>query len=306
MDTPWASLLSRKLILVTGKGGIGKTTAAVAIALQGAASGRRVLLVESSAHDQLSPSFGLAPCGHSETEVAPGLKVINLNARENFREYIVKYLGLGHTFEMVFGHQIVTSFIETIPGLAELILLGRLFYSAKLKTDDPYDLVVFDGPAFGHFFSLMTTPQAVADGGIIGPVRNESDRIRAFLSDEVQSATVLVTTCDELSVNECSEFLPKIIEKSPSKVLAIIANRLLLPLSAESSERKNQLLALPREGADFLQKRFDRQDLALRDVCQLGQRNKISVLGIRDLGAMPSNMSEEWMSFGLVGSSICS
>lgn len=305
MVNAWDSLLTRKLLLVTGKGGIGKTTVASFIGLRAARQGKRVLLVEASAHDQLAPSFGKSECGHVETTIEGGLSVINLNAKDNFREYIVKYLGLSHLFEKVFGHQVVTSFIETIPGLAELIMLGRLFYSAKLRNIDPYDLVVFDGPAFGHFLSLMTTPRAVAQGGIIGPVRNESDKIQAFLSNENECCTVVVTNCDELAVTECLEFLPKLTAQSPSKVGAIVANR-LLPMRTYTAREGQFLPDLPAGVLKaFVLDRSVRQVQMLRGLCAAGELNRVPLLGMRDLGALPSNLLDPWTDEVMVKEALC-
>lgn len=294
-------LLTRKLLLVTGKGGIGKTTVAALLALRASRLGKRVLLVEASAHDQLAPSFGLAPCGHVETPVEAGLSVINLNAKDNFREYIVKYLGLGMVFEKIFTNHMVTSFIETIPGIAELIMLGRLFYSAELREEDPFDLVVFDGPALGHFYSLMTTPQAVADAGIIGPVHHESERIREFLGRASDCLTVLVTTIDELSVTECSEFFPKLIKHSPAKVGAIFANRLLPPSEVASTAK---LKAVSEDVFLFLNKRFQQQSRAISQLCNLAAPH-IPLFGIQDLGALPNHLLQPWMHEAILKEPLC-
>lgn len=300
MDGFLQELLKRKLILVSGKGGIGKTSISALIALHGASQGKKTLLVEFAAHDQVAPAFGLASCGHVETSAAPNLRIINLNARDNFKEYIVKYLGLGSIFEKVFANHVVTSFIETIPGIAELMLLGRLFYSAHLRKEDPFDLVVFDGSASGHFLNLMTTPQAVADAGLIGPVRTESDRIREFLSDDAQTALVLVTTPDELAVNETLEFVPKLVVASPAKPKLIFANRVLSrrEIITQSHPVKDSIDLRKFDGFPALRSHFEgraaREVHMLTQLCQGMAPHKLPILALQDRGALPDRLDPEW------------
>ena len=157
MQDVFAALLQKKLILVTGKGGIGKTLSSVALALLARSQGKRVCLVESSAHDQLAPLFGHDPVGHQVKEVMPGISVINLNPQDNFRDFVIKHLGFAKLFEKVFTKPLVRSFIQTLPGISELTLLGRLYYFCELDRDDRFDLVIFDGFASGHFLSLLKT-----------------------------------------------------------------------------------------------------------------------------------------------------
>ena len=293
-------LLKRKLILVSGKGGIGKTSLSALIALHGASQGKKTLLVEFAAHDQVAPAFGLPACGHVETSASPNLRIINLNARDNFREYIVKYLGLGSVFEKVFANHVVTSFIETIPGIAELMLLGRLFYSAHLRKEDPFDLVVFDGSASGHFLSLMTTPQAVADAGLIGPVRTESDRIREFLADDGQTALALVTTPDELAVSETLEFVPKLMVASPAKPKFVFVNRVLSrreiitsPQAMKTAAGLGNFEAFPAL-KDHFEDRAAREVLMLAQLCQGLAPYNLPIVALQDQGALPNRLDAKW------------
>lgn len=223
------SLLNKKLVMITGKGGIGKTLMSSALGQLSAATKRHptrgVLLAESAAHDQLTPTFGLPAVGHLETKVAEGLTCINLSAAGNFREYITKYLGQKVLFDTVFNHRVVKSFFNTIPGLAEVMLLGRIFYSLELS-EHKYDQVIFDGAASGHFHSLMTTPDAIISSGLAGPLVKETRRIRDYLADATKCALVIVATPEELVVAETLDFLPKLIKASPVQVAGVILNRM--------------------------------------------------------------------------------
>lgn len=221
-----SSLLTRKLLLVTGKGGIGKTVVAATLGQASAARGKSTLLVESAATDQLAPLFGAPPSPrHEEVLVGPRLAAVNLEPSENFREYVVKYLGQRLLYDTVFSHRLVKSFINTIPGLSELMMLGRLFYQCELAAGPRHQAVMFDGYASGHFLSLMTTPDAILQTNIGGPIVKESERVKAFLADPTRCGIVYVATPEELVVSEVLDFLPKLAEKSPAKLLALVINK---------------------------------------------------------------------------------
>lgn len=243
-------LLALKLLLVTGKGGVGKTLVTATLGQALAAEGRGALLVESAATDQIAPLFGKAPGPkHEEAVLGERLGAINLDPPENFREYVVKYLNQPFLYEKVFNHRVVKSFINTIPGFSELMMLGRLFYAVELKPSPRYPTVVYDGFASGHFLSLMTTPDAVLQSSLGGPVAKESERIKAFLGDTTKCGIVYVATPEELVVSEALDFLPKLREKAPAKLAAIVVNR-VPPVPAPGSDAASQFTAARRARAE--------------------------------------------------------
>lgn len=221
-----SSLFSRRLLLITGKGGIGKSLVAASLGQLAAEAGRKTLIVESASLDQLAPLFGGAPTGHVVTSVAPNLSTINLNPPDNFRDYVVKHLGQKQLFERVFSHRVVQSFINTVPGLAELMMLGRLFYEAELAPPPRHDLIIFDGSASGHFLSLMTTPDAVLQAKLGGPLARETERVHAFLSDPAKTGTLYVAVPEDLVVSEALDFLPRLRDQAPAKMAGVIVNRM--------------------------------------------------------------------------------
>lgn len=222
-----ASVLARRLLLVTGKGGIGKSLVAASLGQLAAESGLRTLIVESASLDQLAPLFGGQPTGHAITPVSanPLLATINLNPSDNFRDYVVKHLGQKALFEKVFSHRVVHSFIDTIPGLPELMLLGRLYYECELAPAPRFDLVIFDGFASGHFLSLMTTPDAVLSSNLGGPLARETERVREFLADAAKVGILHVSVPEDLVVSETLDFLPALRAKAPAQLAGIIVNR---------------------------------------------------------------------------------
>lgn len=299
-------LLSKKLVFVTGKGGIGKTLVSAALG-QAAADqlsiypDAHVLMTESALTDQLAPLFGRSPVGHQETQVGSGLFCINLDPPLNFRDYVVKYLRQPGLYDRVFSHRLVQSFIDTVPGFADLMMLGRTFYTAELAPEPRPRLIVFDAYASGHFLSLMTTPDAVLSAGFGGPLARETERVKSFLADPDKTAVVYVATPEELVISEALEFIPKLIEKSPAPLAGVIVNR-VPPNSARSTNLTDG------EGAiAFLEARQSRASAAIRMLrsgldALANSGIKIDAWMLPDLGAiqepLPEGFGRAWLHAG--------
>lgn len=210
--------------MVTGKGGIGKTLTSAVIAQFAAHAGRKVCIVECRDDDQIPPLFGAPPRGHVEQQIAPGIFSINIDSRENFRDFVAKHLGFETLFDAVFNQSMVSSFVKMLPGVADLTLLGRLFYMSALAPD-PYDLVVFDGYASGHFLKFVETPKAVFHSGLMGPVIRETERVLNYFNQPGQTAIVQVASPEPLVLSEVSDFLPKLNGAGCSRVECLVINR---------------------------------------------------------------------------------
>lgn len=302
-------LATRKLLFVTGKGGIGKTLISVALAQRAAAAGKSVLLVESSSRDQIAPLFGFEPVGHVEVEVAPRIRCINLSAAGNFREYVTKYLGQQRLFDTILSHRVVQSFFNTIPGLAEAMMLGRLYYTCDVRENEERpDLVICDSPASGHFLSLMTTPDAILSSGLAGPILKDTERVRDFLLRGNDVGVLYVCTPEPLVISEAIEFLPEIQLKSPAKIDGVIVNR--LPPQLQTSHQLPDQSEQWHRLSDFLAARSDKAKLALDELDRAmangfldrfivdsdGQKRTIKplVFGVCDQGFVDDPLSAEF------------
>ena len=221
----FSQLLKKKIIFISGKGGTGKSVMSAVLGLLAAQQGKRVLLAESQVFDKLSPLFGYGAIGHNEVQVAERVSCIKLDAKRCFAEYVMLHLGMEQLYDRVFRNGLVTSLLDAIPGLDETMILGRLFHTCELSSSQKYDLVIFDGPASGHFLNLMATPETIIQSGLVGPLVREVGRVQAFLKDSSKSAGVIVTLPEALVMNETFEFLPIFAEKVPVPLAAIILNR---------------------------------------------------------------------------------
>ena len=224
---PFSQILEKKLILTTGKGGIGKTTVAGALATHAAALGKKVCLVESSSSDQVSPLFGKPAIGHQLSPVSQNIFAINLQPAQNFRDFIVIHLGFAKLFDRVFTKSIVRSFITMLPGVAELTLLGRLFYFSELDEKNQFDHIILDGYASGHFLALLKTPDSVLNSGMVGPVIAETKKVRDYIFDADKTAIVVVAMLEDLIVSESLDLCERLREELQLTPAAMFLNRCL-------------------------------------------------------------------------------
>ena len=298
------SLFSKKLLLVTGKGGIGKSLISASLGLMAAAAGKRVCLVESGVDDQLAPLFGLPPVGHHLTEAAPGISVINLNSQDNFRDFIVLHLGMGKVFEKIFTKSIVRSFVRMIPGITEITLLGRLYYYCE-EVEDPFDLVILDGWSSGHFLGLMKTPDAILNSGMVGPVIKETRKVRDFVADQSKTGIIQVTNTEELVLTECEEFLELYRKETHVHQTAVLINRLQPPPLDQGEAVDAGGSAAFARAVEFLDQRSRGSEQNLKGFLERMQARKaqypgILVAGLNDMGAVPepltSDFVREWMA----------
>jgi arsenite-transporting ATPase len=257
------SILDRKLLLVTGKGGIGKSFVSASIAQYANGLGKTVLIIQSAGCDQISPFFSpLGDIKNADPAVSQkmrhpsGVESINLSAEDNFREYVVKYLGQKRLYDTVFSNKVVKTFIKTIPGFSEVMLLGRMYFTCELAPPPKYDLVIFDGYASGHFLSLMTTPDAVINSTLGGPLVKETSRVKNFLAEGKNSGIVFVTTPEDLVVSETLDFLPKLQSAAPSPIVGLVVNKVLSDFSKNSSNIADS----------FIHERQVKTETAMRDL----------------------------------------
>lgn len=216
------------LVFVLGKGGVGRTTIASGLGEHFAARGERTLVVQWAVADAISPRFGKPPTGHDAQALAPNLFTMNYSATETLREYFVDHLGWRWFYRGVVRNRAVVRLQRAIPAFEELLFLGRLFWLTTLAKDElgwAYDRIVVDAPALGHGISLFGVPAATSSLGLGGLLENECARVGAMLADPARSAALLVTTPEELAVEETLELYPRLLRELGRPPLALVVNR---------------------------------------------------------------------------------
>ncbi|HLT29329.1 MAG TPA: ArsA-related P-loop ATPase [Myxococcaceae bacterium] len=209
-------LLDRRFWMVSGKGGVGKSATAAALALASARRGRRTLICEVNADERIPPLLGHAPVGPEVTRLEEHLWSVNLRPAEAMKEYVLMTLKLEALYRAVFENRLVRSFLRFIPSIQELVLLGKATWHVR-ETDDRgrhvWDTVVLDGPATGHFVSFVSVPQVLMDTVPPGPIRRDAEIMRGLLVDPAITGAVLVALPEELPVTETLELATSLRER---------------------------------------------------------------------------------------------
>jgi len=202
------SILDLRFVVISGKGGVGRTTVAATLARVAAAAGKRVLLAEAAANDRMGRMFGRnEPLGPSITTLAPGIDAVNITPQSSIYEYGLKVLRSEVVTRAVFENRAVRGMLGAIPGLDAYALLGKAwFHTTELRDGQPrYDLVVFDGPASGHAALMLRIPQAILNVMPKGPLAGDARAINELLQDPARAALVIVTLAEELPAKETAE-----------------------------------------------------------------------------------------------------
>lgn len=205
-------LANRRLILVVGKGGVGRSTVAAAIAGQLAEQGKRTLLYETNANDRFGDYFDKPPVGTEPAQLAPNLWAINATPASALEQYGMMVLRFKSVYEMVFENRVTRAFLRAIPGLDDYSLLGKAWYhtTEESRGRPVWDTVVFDMPASGHAFSMLRVPWVIVDTVPEGPLTRDARAVKSLLTDPARTATVLVTLAEEMPVNEAIELEDKL------------------------------------------------------------------------------------------------
>ncbi|HEX9051908.1 MAG TPA: ArsA-related P-loop ATPase, partial [Anaeromyxobacter sp.] len=202
-----ATLLARRLLIVTGKGGVGKSTVSAALALAAVREGKRVLVCEVNAQERIAPLLGAPPAGGTIREALPGVSTLNVTPADAMREYGLLVLRFRTIYDAVFENRLVRYFLRVVPSLAELVMLGKILHEARAEERGRprWDLVVVDAPATGHAVQLLRVPSALVDTVPGGPLRRDAEWMQALLVDPRRTSLVIVTLPEEMPVNEAIE-----------------------------------------------------------------------------------------------------
>jgi anion-transporting ArsA/GET3 family ATPase len=224
-----ALLQDRRLIYVTGKGGVGKTTSAAAIGLAAAEAGRRTIVCEVAEQDRVSRAFRReGVTAETEVELAENLWAITIDPTKALQEWLAKQLGGGAPLRMMTRSHAFQYFVAAAPGAKELITIAKVWELAQLSRWDArnrtYDLVVVDAPASGHGLAMLTTPHTFGEIARVGPVRRQASKIEALLTDPDRTGYVAVALPEEMPVVETLELGGKLQEAVGLGLAAIIVN----------------------------------------------------------------------------------
>ncbi len=205
---PIADLTAANLVIVAGKGGVGKTTVTAVLARAAASTGRRVLVLELDGK-------------HAIDELTGDVEVRHLSAADLLEEYLFE-----HGFKRIAKRLAATGVIDVIgtaaPGIDDLVVLGKI---RQLEQSGAWDLIVVDGPAAGHAISFLMSAAGLLDAVRNGPVRDQALEVQAMLSDPARCQVVLVTLPETTPVNELIETSYAVEERVGVKLGPVVVNQ---------------------------------------------------------------------------------
>ena len=207
-DSLTSMLQQRPLILVSGKGGVGKTTVSAALAVLAAKHCGACTVVESVVHPRLPELLA----GH------PELRCVNIEVEEELSGFLGHLMRLPQVLGALLRNRVVRLFLRTAPAVSELVLLdaiASLLAEARQKAQKkspparPCPVIV-DLPATGHALTLLSTPRAVRRMLRVGPVARLAEQLEDLLVDAQQTELLVVTLPEELPINESIEVVAKL------------------------------------------------------------------------------------------------
>ncbi len=227
------SLFDKRLVIVTGKGGVGKSTVAAALATLSAREGKRTLVCEVNTQERVSLLLGKRPAGPEITLLEENLWAVDIRPAEAMREYALMILKFQTIYRAVFENRLVRYFLRFIPSLQELVMLGKVLYHLQETLPDGslrFERIILDAPATGHAIAFLSVPRVLLDTVPPGQLAREAEKMRALLTDRAVTTAVLVSLPEDMPVNETLDLhdtLTRKIELHPGAVVlnAFVADR---------------------------------------------------------------------------------
>jgi anion-transporting ArsA/GET3 family ATPase len=222
-----AGLLDKRLWIVSGKGGVGKSTLSAALALRSARAGRRTLVCEVNTQERISRFLERPPAGPHVTLLEENLWAVDVRPQEAMREYALMVLRFEALYKTVFENRVVRYFLRFIPSLQELVMLGKILFHLQEKLPDgrdKYETIVLDAPATGHAITFLNVPHVLLRTVPPGPMAREALKMRDLLVDPRITAAVLVALPEELPVNEALELHAALRDKLQIRTHAAVLN----------------------------------------------------------------------------------
>jgi anion-transporting ArsA/GET3 family ATPase len=265
-----------RVMIVAGKGGVGKTTVTAALATAAARAGMSVLIVEVEGKSGLATCLGAPALEYEELEVEPGLRARTLTPDQALLEYLEER-GLRRVSKHLVKSGALDVVATAVPGMKDILVLGKV---KQLERDGVADLILIDAPAAGHAITFLLSPRGLLDAVRLGPVRQQAEDVIELLSDPARCRVMLVTLPEETPVNELVDTAFALEDRVGVKLGPIVMNAVPSDLelnghrtSEDASSLGIDLSASDTEALDAAAAfRHERHQLALEQAARLKSR----------------------------------
>ncbi len=235
-------LLDRRLIFVTGKGGVGKTTVAASLALLASRRGRRTLVCEVDPRGNMADFFETGATSFAEREIQPRLWAMSMDTEASLRQYLALQLKLPLVARIGPLARMFDFVATAAPGVKEIVTVGKLCWEVRERH---YDCVVVDAAASGHVVGQLASPQAINSLVQVGLVRQQTGWMIDVLCDPATTGLVIVSTPEEMPVSETIELRDRVGAETDVALAAVVVNRVLPELFGRGEEEVFDRLAQP-------------------------------------------------------------
>lgn len=248
---------TQRLLIVSGKGGVGKSAVAAALAASAHRAGRSVLAIDVAGSGGLAAHFGIGSLAFAPRELRPGLHAMSIDRSKALIEYLQVQAGLPGILTLAPAARAFDALAGAAPGVREIVTLGKVLWETRSRR---YDLVVADCLPTGQVTGLLRAPSTIAELVPTGRIRQQAEWMSDLLADPVATQLVLVTLAEELPVVETEETLAYLLDEKLVGNHKIVANRVLPELrtaaagSGEVAEAATLHRALYTEQQQWLER----------------------------------------------------
>jgi len=248
-----------RLLIVAGKGGVGKTTVTAALARMAARAGLKALIVEVEGKSGIGNVFGHDELlGYEEVTLGERLRARTLTPDDALLEYLEEH-GMKRVSKRLASSGALDVVSTAVPGIKDILVLGKV---KQLERAAAADVIVLDAPAAGHAVTFLTSAQGLLDAARVGPIRAQAQDVVDLLSDPARCQVILVTLPEETPVNEVVETAYKLEDRVGIKLGPVVVNGVYPRLEGLDAE--------PPADADLT----DEQRTALRDAAAFRRRRQ--------------------------------
>ena len=232
---PAAFFAESRVVIVAGKGGVGKTTVSAALSVAAARSGLSTLIVELEGKSGLPSLFGQPELGYAEVVLRPGggpdgaadVAARALTPDDALLDYLADH-GLNRVSRRLVSSGALDIVATATPGIRDILVLGKV---KQLEVSRAYDLIVVDAPAAGHAIAFLRSAAGLLDAVSVGPIHTQATDVQAMLTDPARCEVLLVTLPEETPVNEVVQTAYSLEEEVGVSLAPVVVNGIYPPLA---------------------------------------------------------------------------